>query len=137
MRSVIGMKKHPDGTWSAGAEHSSSGIEGELARFQRRADILAWQNPGQAVQSTTAAPFVEHPPEKGILSAIAENIGPFSAMLTTVTVLLANMVYSFRADPGEQTSPQEALQRAQAQSPPPPPPQAQQQQTDPRDLEIR
>jgi hypothetical protein len=115
MRSVIGMRKQPDGTWSTPQQQAEGGgIEAEITRFHRMADIFGWQKPGQVVQQTEA-PRIQREPEKSIMASIGENIVPFCTMITTLITLGANIVYNLRSDQGKATSPAEALQKVQQQ----------------------
>lgn len=123
MRSVIGMRKNSDGTWSqAGGEQQQGGLEAEISRFQRMADVLGFQKPGAIVQHQPQreepAPYRE--PEKSFLSiiagAFAENPAAMVGMVTTGITLVANIVHTIWGK-GDAVSPQEALVKAQMQQP--------------------
>jgi hypothetical protein len=125
MRSVIGMRKNPDGTWTQGeSQNQAGGFEVEITRFQRMADILGFQKPGAATQHQTRdEPQPYREPEKSFLSSIgsafAENPGAMVGMVNTGVILLANIVHTIWGKPGDAVSPQEALAKSAAQPPPP------------------
>lgn len=134
MRSVLGIKKAPDGTWTAAETQQANGFEAEVTRFQRMADIFGYQKPGAALMQQQQDTRPPREPEKSVWGAIAENIVPFCTMVTTVITLGANLVYNLRAEPGKATSPAEALQKAQAATPPPQQQAQQQASGNPKDL---
>lgn len=116
MRSVIGLKKNADGSWSGPAEQQhKGGFEEEVARFQRMADLFGYQKPGAVALRNQPPEAPPREPEKSLLGSIAENIVPFCTMTTTVVTLVANLIYNLRSEPGKATSPAEALQKVNAQ----------------------
>ena len=135
MRSMMGMKKAPDGTWlpSEAPKPEASSFEAEVTRFQRMADIFGYQKPGAVTQYQQNPQSPPREPEKGFWSAVAENPIPFLTAATTLITLGANLIYNLQAEPGKATSPQEALQKAQQA--PPPTQHAQQQPADPKNLQ--
>lgn len=116
IRSIVGMTRNPDGSWSAPQQGpKSGGFEEEVVRFQRMADIFGYQKPGAVTVRDHQPEAPPREPEKSLLGSIAENIVPFCTMATTVVTLVANLIYNLRAEPGKATSPQEALQKVAAQ----------------------
>ena len=135
LRSFIGMKKGPDGAWSAGeTQQQSGGLEVELARFERIGSLLGWARPGAAIQRQDQQPQPEqnHPPEKSFWAAVAENPVPVITGVTAIVTLICNAVYNLKSEPSKTISPQEALQKMAAQQPVQQQPQ-QQVKLDPKD----
>lgn len=138
MRSVVGMQKGADGTWTAVAKQQvdgASALDTEITRFTRMAELLGYSKPG-GVQRYEE-PRAPEPPRKGFMDIIAENPVPTLTMITTIFTLGANIIYNiFASKQGGAISPQEALQKAQA-PPPVPQQQPQQQQQPPQNLDPK
>jgi hypothetical protein len=137
MQNLIGMKKQPDGTWSAPQLNQSQAqpqsFDQELVRIKNVAEILGWSRPGSGAMMQAEPP---PPPRKSIWDAVAENPIPFMTGLSAILTLGANIVYNiFAAKGGGAVHPNEALQRAQAApvANPQPQPQPQPASKDPKD----
>jgi hypothetical protein len=122
MRSVIGMRKGADGTWTAGdSQQQPGGLEVELARFERIGSLLGWARPGAMTQQRDdrSEPQIQHPPEKSFWAAVAENPAPVISGVSMIVTLICNAIYNLKSEPSKTISPQEALRKAQAQEPQP------------------
>jgi len=133
MRSVIGMRKNQDGTWSAPASgtQEQGGFEVEIQRFERLAGVLGWSKPNTQLVQQQQNPEPHREPEKSFWSVIAENPVPVLTAISTIITLGANIIYNLRSEPGKSTSPQEALQKTQ---PSPAAQPAQQTAANPKDI---
>lgn len=128
------MRKNPDGTWSNDPQQrNSGGIEEELTRFQKLADLFGYQKQGQqvAVQQEREPP---QPRGKSFWEGMAEHPVEVFAGITTLMTLGANIVFNLMGGKGNATSPAEALQRTQQPSPTVHPQPQQPQNRDPKDL---
>lgn len=114
MKSVT-MGKNGDGSFTAVVPAQKSLIE-QAKEMKEMSDLFGGFFGGGRRERSAPEPPAE--PVKGFAVSLMENIGPITALVTTVGVLLGNMMYNWKLKDGERPqSPQEAMNKSQGAQP--------------------